>query len=89
MPRLVFSREEINNPDATHKGINLSARIKEYIMKKIVYAAIAAAFLAGGRDGCAKSQHREITQGEEDTMLSYTFRDALRYKVRSSYKMTD
>ena len=58
-------------------------------MKKIVYAAIAAAFLAGGRDGCAKSQHREITQGEEDTMLSYTFRDALRYKVRSSYKMTD
>ena len=31
----------------------------------------------------------QITPGEEDSMLSYTFRDALRYKVRSSYKMTD
>ena len=43
MPRLVFSREEINTPDATHWGLKPSARIKEYIMKKIVYAAIAAA----------------------------------------------
>ena len=113
-------------------------------MKKIVYAAIAAAFLAGAVS--CKFTHAEkelekpgvsvengaiivsvpkrkktdyinvfrraagmeaqkvnigqITPGEEDSMLSYTFRDALvasgqkyqyalRYKVRSSYMMTD
>lgn len=113
-------------------------------MKKIVYAAIAAAFLAGAvsckfahvekeleKPGVSvengaiivsvpkrkktdyinvfrraagmeaqKVNIGQITPGEEDSMLSYTFRDALvasgqkyqyalRYKVRSSYMMTD
>lgn len=94
MPRLVFSREEINTPDATHWGLKPSARIKEYIMKKIVYAAIAAAPAAavgGGAklvfDADAKRltlSGGTLTPSDAAALAEYTLKIALKTDKKST-----